>query len=328
MSLSKILISTIKKEKAAVFLYMLSTASIMLFYYLLYDKTVMLYPFILAATFLVCYLTYKFFVYRKLYIFLKEGKQSPQYKVKSRFVFEDILKIIGEVHNNYLEDIYNIRTKYENRDKLLAECIHNIKTSVAVIELATEKGNGDIIKDIAEENKKIAEKLESTLNIFRLQSFEKDYVLERVDIKELITAAINSKKKNFIYSGIFPKVDVMEREYIYTDKKWSKYVIEQIITNAIKYSTKGKSILFYTEYKEDCVILCIEDKGTGIKKQELKRVFDAFYTGSNGRVENKSSGIGLYMCKTICDMLSSEISIESEESKGTIVRITFQGCKL
>ncbi|WP_243117990.1 ATP-binding protein [Hathewaya histolytica] len=108
-----------------------------------------------------------------------------------------------------------------------------------------------------------------------------------------------------------------------TDRKWGKYVIEQVISNAIKYSFLGEKVRFYTEENNNEVTLCIQDFGVGIKKEELSRVFEAFFTGSNGRKEEKSTGIGLYMGKSICDNLNNKIEINSELSKGTTVIITY-----
>lgn len=328
MSLSKILINTLKKEKAAIFLYICSTAGIILFYYLLYDTQYIFYPIMFAFVFLLFYLVYKFFVYRKLYIYLLQGKQSPGYKIKNGYIFEDILKVLREIHDSYISEIYSLQAEYDQRDKILAEWIHSMKTGVSVIELAAEKGSGEIIEDIAEENKKLEQNLEGALNIFRLQSFEKDYVPERINLKQLVTAVINDKKRNFIYGRVFPEVNIKETEYIYTDKKWCGYVIEQIAANAVKYSHEGEKVLFYTENDENTVKLCIEDRGIGIKKEELSRVFEAFYTGSNGRIGQKSSGIGLYMCKSICEMLDIIIDIQSEEKKGTTVSLIFHTCKV
>ncbi|WP_027623804.1 sensor histidine kinase [Clostridium lundense] len=330
MSFSKLVLNTLKKEKGAIFLYLCNALVIMLYYYLLSDKQAISYPLMLTAIFLMCYLVYKFFIYRSLYTYLNEGKISPKYKIKEGYVFEDILDILREIHNDYISKIYRLESKYEDREKLLGEWIHNTKTSVAVIQLAAqmgkEKKGEEIFQDILEESIKLQENLEGALNVFRLQEFTKDYVPEKVDLKSLVNGAINIKKRNFIYGNVFPKVEVDEEQYIYTDKKWSSYVIEQIITNAVKYSSGRNFITFYSERNEKTTTLYIEDEGIGIKEHELGRVFDAFFTGSNGRNEvnrSKSSGIGLYMCKTICEILNSEITIESEEGKGTTVSISY-----
>lgn len=333
MSFSKILINTFKKEKAAIFLYVISTAFIMLYYFFIYDSKFMSYPLILALTFLICYLIYKFFVYKNLYTYLDEGKVSPQYKMKNGYVFEDILNVMRELHSDYISKIDLLEERHEEKEKFLSEWIHNMKTSVAIIELAAEKGkklygNEEVIKDIYEENIKLQENLESALNIFRLEEFAKDYIPEKVNLKSLITNIANSKKRNFIYGRVFPKIEIEDEYYIYTDKKWAGYVVSQVVNNAIKYAENTKYITFYSDRKGKIITLHIKDTGIGIKKEELSRVFEPFFTGSNGRREGKSTGIGLYMCKTICDMLNSDIRIESEEGKGTVVSITFHECKV
>lgn len=333
MSFSKILINTLKKEKVAIFLYICSTASIMLYYFFLYDKEFMSYPIILALTFLTGYLIYKFFVYKSLYTYLNEGKVSPKYKMKNGYVFEDVLKVLRELHNDYISKIDLLQGGYEERDKFFAEWIHNMKTSVAIIELAAEKGKkvykeDEIIKDIYSENVKLQENLENALNVFRFQKFAKDYIPEKVNLKELVTEVVSSKKRNFIYGKVFPNIRLREQEYIYTDRKWAGYVVSQVITNAIKYAPNTKYIDFYCERRGELIALYIKDEGIGIRKEELHRVFEPFFTGSNGRLEEKSTGIGLYMCKNICELLNSEIHIESEEGKGTIVSITFHTCKI
>lgn len=332
MCFSKILINTLKKEKAAICLYLISTAAIMLYYYFLYDKGIMMYPMVLSVTFLICYLIYKFFVYKNLYTYLNEGKVSPKYKIKGGYVFQDILEVLRELHSNYISRIDALENSHEDKEKFFSEWIHNMKTSVAIIELAAEKnkkiyGATDTIDDIYEENVKLQENLENALNVVRFQKFQKDYVPEKVNLKALVMEVINNKKRNFIYGKVFPNVKISEEYYVYTDIKWTSYVISQVTTNAIKYTANTKFIDFYCESEEKNITLKIEDKGIGIKKEEIHRVFEPFFTGSNGRLEGKSTGIGLYMCKSICESMNSKISIESEEGKGTIVSITFHACK-
>ncbi|MEQ8156770.1 MAG: ATP-binding protein, partial [Clostridiaceae bacterium] len=209
-------------------------------------------------------------------------------------------------------------------EKLLIEWIHNMKTSVAVIHLATEKlQNEEAVMDIRDESSLLQKNLEGALNIFRLGEFSKDYVPETINLKKLVKESVNSQKRNFVYANVFPEVNIPEDYFILSDKKWSNYVIKQIISNAVKYSVSGEKVCFYADESDNEVTLHIQDSGVGIKKEEISRVFDAFFTGSNGRKEEKSTGIGLYMCKCICDNLNEKIEITSEVSKGTTVTITY-----
>ncbi|MFX0549775.1 sensor histidine kinase [Hathewaya histolytica] len=324
MSLSKLVGVVLKKEKVSIFLYLFSCLSIMLFYYFLYNGEFMLYPILLCIFFLMVYLIYKLWIYNSFYRSLKEIKTSPSYNLDKHSNFEEVFDEIREIHNDYISKIYALETNYEEKEKLLIQWIHNMKTSVAVINLAIEKlPNEDAIKDIRNENSLLQKNLESVLNIFRLGEFSKDYVPEAINLKNLVKESINSQKRNFIYSNIFPDVNIPEDYFILTDRKWGKYVIEQVISNAIKYSFSGEKVRFYTEENNNEVTLCIQDFGVGINKEELSRVFEAFFTGSNGRKEEKSTGIGLYMGKSICDNLNNKIEINSELSKGTTVIITY-----
>ncbi|WP_051624124.1 hypothetical protein [Clostridium akagii] len=187
MSLLKSIIDTLKKEKIAIILFLCNTLTIMLYYYFLFDKQFDIYPIILTDTFLLCYLVYKFFVYRTLNISLREGKVSPQYKIKSGYIFEDVLNGLMDVHNYYISKIYSMEAKYEERNKILEEWIHNMKTSVSIIELASEMGKnqnlGKIIDDIADESNKLQENLEGALNLFRINDFRRDYMPEKINLK-------------------------------------------------------------------------------------------------------------------------------------------------
>lgn len=324
MSLSKLVGAVLKKEKVSIFIYLFSCISIMLFYYLLYNGKFMLYPVLLCLFCLMAYLIYKLYVYNSFYECLKEIRTSPSYNLDKDSNFEEVFDEIREIHNDYISKIYALETNYEEKEKLLIQWIHNMKTSVAVINLAIEKLlNGDATKDIRNENSLLQKNLEGVLNIFRLGEFSKDYVPEAINLKKLVKESINSQKRNFIYSNIYPEVNIPEDYFILSDKKWGKYVIEQIISNAIKYSLSGGKVYFYAEESDCKITIYIQDFGLGIRKEELPRVFDVFFTGSNGRKEEKSSGVGLYMCKSICDNLNNKIDITSEISKGTIVSITY-----
>ncbi|WP_242221020.1 sensor histidine kinase [Bacillus cereus group sp. BfR-BA-01380] len=324
MSLSKLVRATLKKEKASISLYLCSSFCIILFYYFLYDNKLILYPILVCCFCLGVYLVYKFFIYKSFYESLEEIKTSPAYHKAEGSIFEDVFDEIREIHNNYISKIYALEVNNEEKEKLLIEWIHNMKTSVAVIHLALEKlPNEEAIKDIRDENSLLQMNLEGALNIFRLGEFSKDYVPEAIHLKDLVKESIHSQKRNFIYASVFPEINIPEDYVILSDKKWSKYVMEQVISNAIKYSFSGGKVCFYAKESENEVTLYIQDSGVGIKKEELSRVFDAFFTGSNGRKEEKSTGIGLYMCKCICDNLNDKIEITSEVSKGTTVSIRY-----
>ncbi|MEQ8198822.1 MAG: sensor histidine kinase [Clostridiaceae bacterium] len=267
MSLGKLAVATIKKEKASISLYLCSSFSIMLFYYFLYGKEFMFYPISICSFCLGSYLTYKLFIYNSFYESLKEIKTSPDYNKAEGNIFQEIFDEIREIHNDYILKIYALESKNEEKEKLLIEWIHNMKTSVAVIHLATEKlQNEEAVMDIRDESSLLQKNLEGALNIFRLGEFSKDYVPETINLKKLVKESVNSQKRNFVYANVFPEVNISDDYFILSDKKWSKYVIEQIISNAVKYSVSGEKVCFYAEESGDEVTLHIKDSGVGIKK--------------------------------------------------------------
>ncbi|GCD10752.1 sensor histidine kinase [Clostridium tagluense] len=328
MCLTKLVIMVLKKEKTAIIIYLLNTGVLVSFYYLIFDSREIIYPITVSLFFLMIYIIYKTIEYNNFYIRLGEAKKSPNYKEKFDNNVE-VFDAINEIHDSYINKFYKMKNRIKERDTLMAQWVHNMKTSITVIDLACEKGlkeleNSDFIDDIIEENKKLQDNLEETLNLFRLDEFAKDYIPEKVNLRELVNSAVNNKKREFIYSKVFPKVIIDEKYNIYTDKKWSKYMLEQIIANAIKYSEKENSYVTFSVVEEyNYITLCVEDKGIGIRKEDISRVFQAFFTGTNGRNNKKSSGIGLYMVKLVSDELGHKIHIKSKLGEGTIVEISY-----
>ncbi|MBU3129286.1 sensor histidine kinase [Clostridium tagluense] len=328
MCLTKLILMVLKKEKTAIIIYLLNTGVLVSFYYLIFNSREIMYPITVSLFFLMIFIIYKTIEYNNFYIRLGEAKKSPNYKGKFDNNVE-VFEAISEIHDSYIKKFYKMQNRIKERDTLMAQWVHNMKTSITVIDLACEKGlkeleNSDFINDIIEENKKLQDNLEETLNLFRLDEFAKDYIPEKVNLRELVNSAVNNKKREFIYSKVYPKVIIDEKYNIYTDKKWSKYMLEQIIANAIKYSEKENSYVTFSVVEEDNYItLCVEDKGIGIRKEDISRVFQAFFTGINGRNNKKSSGIGLYMVKLVADELGHEIHIRSKVGEGTIVEISY-----
>jgi len=206
-----------------------------------------------------------------------------------------------------------------------------MKTSITVIDLACEKdeltnGSNKSIEDIKEENSILKKNLEECLNVLRLDDFSRDYITTSCNLREIVNTVVNSKKRDFIYKGVFPTVSINDDINIYTDKKWCIYMLEQIIANAIKYSEdkKGKKIEIGAVRNSEYIELLIKDEGIGISKEDLPRVFEPFFTGNNGRKERSSTGIGLYMVKIIVKKLGHGISLASQVDNGTEFKIVFK----
>ena len=202
--------------------------------------------------------------------------------------------------------------------------IHEVKTPIAASKMIIENNKTVVTKSIEEELDKVENYTEQALFYARSNTVEKDYIITKTNLKDIVNGAILKNKTTLLNERISLELKDLEQE-VYTDNKWATFIINQIIQNSVKYS-KGndKKIEIYARPKNDKIILYIKDNGIGIKKGETTRVFEKGFTGSNGRILNKkSTGIGLYLCKKLCNKLGMAIELNSEENEGTEVKLVF-----
>ena len=191
--------------------------------------------------------------------------------------------------------------------------------------MVIENNKNQATKSINEELDKIENYVEQALYYAKSNTIEKDYYIKKCMLKEMVNESIKRNKNILIQEKI--RIDLHDLEnQVNTDSKWINFILNQIIQNSIKYMKKEteKEIEIYSKKGIDKVILYIADNGIGIKEEEIKKVFDKGFTGTNGRMSNKkSTGIGLYLCKKLCDKLGINIALESKENEGTTVKIIF-----
>lgn len=185
--------------------------------------------------------------------------------------------------------------------------VHQIKTPISAMKLLIQTSESEISSDLSSELFKIEQYVEMVLSYIRLGSNKNDFVLKEYDLDNIIRQAVRKYAPLFIRKKI--SLDFQPTNYkVLTDEKWLVFVIEQLLSNAIKYTNNGKISIYSLENKK----LVIEDTGIGISKEDIPRIFDKGFTGYNGRTDKKATGLGLYLCKNILDKLSHKISIESE----------------
>lgn len=321
------LIDVLKKCKRSLITYCINTIFIFVFYYLLIGAKDIMYPLFISIAILLIHIFIEIILYKEFCYKLDIAQNSPDYQEISN---DRVFIIISNLHKEYNKKLFGIEHKYKEKISFFSQWIHNMKTSSTIIDLACEKGlNQDscqwVLNDIKDENEKLKSNLEQGLNFLRLDDFSKDYAINKVNIYDMVSNIINSKKRDFIYHGIFPKVDLDKNLSIHTDLKWCSYMIGQIIGNSIKYSPKNsnKFVRISAEKSNDAILLIIEDDGIGIDKEDISRVYEPFFTGNNGRKHNNSTGIGLYMVKKISESLKHPVEIKSQKNIGTSVIITF-----
>lgn len=200
---------------------------------------------------------------------------------------------------------------------------HQIKTPIAAMCLLLQTSKDGEHEELQTELFKIEQYADMVLSYIRMDSSSTDYVIAEYDLDAIIRQTIRKYAPLFIRKRI--RLDFKEtKEQVLTDEKWLAFVIEQILSNALKYTPEG-SISIYMNPEEKA--LFISDTGIGVAKEDLPRVFEKGYTGYNGRWEGKSTGIGLYLCKRILEKLSHTIEISSEGGVGTTVRIGLDSWK-
>lgn len=235
---------------------------------------------------------------------------------------------IEESYHEMVEGLYEIITQTLNQlesqktetEEYYTLWIHQIKTPIAAMHLVLENMEEISQKAILElELFKIEQYVELALQFIKIGNIESDLVIREYPLKAMVLQSVKKYSLLFIQKGLGVDVEGCE-ESIITDEKWFTFLLEQILSNAVKYTQKGM-IRIATKKDLDGIYLTIEDTGIGIKKEDIKRVFEKGYTGFNGRVDKKASGIGLYLAKQVASALNHQISIESELLKGTKVSI-------
>jgi len=283
-------------------------------------------------SFLVFFVLVLFFLVR----FYKMGRVYGKLLLKSEllndYLIDEPRSRLEENYNLMIEEMIDNNNKREimqKQDKKLQKVmvyrfVHQMKTPVSVLKLILEKHSEEgEYKKIRRNISALEYNLNQMLDVYRLEEFKNDFVSEKVMLKNVCKDCINGLKDYFIASQIYPKLDIDDDIYVYSDSKWLKLVIHQLLTNAIKYSDNGQSVTVRAKKEEDRVILSVIDEGIGIENADLRNIFELFYIGKNGRNNADSSGIGLYIVKRVTEYLGHKTEVESEAGKGTTVRIVF-----
>lgn len=275
-------------------------------------------------------LVYEYLKKRAFYNMLKNNLKE----LEKKYVVIETLDEPDFIEGKILKDtIYDINTSTRDEvNKLYYSVsefrdyvemwIHEIKLPIASLVLMNYNGTSDSIKQgIA--LKKLENYVEQILYFVRSDTPEKDYIMKTVNLEKVVNQVVKDNKELLIGSKIQIKKDNTNKDVV-TDSKWLNFIVGQIISNSIKYKKDKNSYIRFVSIEEnDKIIFMIEDNGIGIPKGDVARVFDKSFTGENGRVGNKSTGMGLYISKKLCDKLGHKIEIESKQNEYTRVYISF-----
>lgn len=193
--------------------------------------------------------------------------------------------------------------------------VHQIKTPIASMYLSLENEDSPLSRSLGEELQRIEQYVQMVLTYQRLDSVDTDYVFRECPMDPLVKGALRKFAAQFIRKGIRLDYTPTQKSVV-TDEKWLSFVVEQLLSNALKYTPQGTVSI----YLEDGS-LCIRDTGIGIAPEDLPRIFERGYTGCNGRSDKKASGLGLYLCRRICNNLGHNLTAESTPGVGTLMKL-------
>ncbi len=241
--------------------------------------------------------------------------------------------IEGKILKSSLEKIDKSMLEHVNKYKYLQEdykeyielWIHEIKIPIAASKMVIENNKNEVTKSIDKELDKLEGYIEQALFYARSNTVEKDYYIKESNLKDIVNESIKKNKSTLIQNKMLINIHDLDKT-VHTDSKWLVFILNQIIQNSVKYKKQDNNseIEIYSKQGKENVILYIKDNGIGIKEGEITRVFEKGFTGTNGRLQNKkSTGIGLYLCKKLCDKLGIAIELNSIQNEGTEIRLVF-----
>lgn len=234
----------------------------------------------------------------------------------SNLIESDYCEIIRILNASKKETASRLTGQYSSLIDYYTMWAHQIKTPIAAMRLVLSDNDTDTARELRDELQKTEQYVEMVLMYLKLDAGAEDYVIRKCSLDSIIRQAVKKYASQFIRKKIRLEYEPVQYEVL-TDEKWLMFVIEQIISNSLKYTRQGSIAITF----EDGDILCIRDTGIGIDEADIPRVFEKGFTGLNGRTDKKATGIGLYLSKRILASLEHKIQISSAAGEGTAVQI-------
>ena len=239
--------------------------------------------------------------------------------------------MIAKMRQEKEEIIFEDQKRYTEMMDYYGMWAHQIKTPIAAMRILVQSGmdreeneeNQKLFRQLQMELFKTEQYVEMVLSYLKIGDIAKDMVLERCDLGKVVRQAVKKYSRLFILQKLSLEMGEIA-EIVLTDEKWLSFVVEQILSNALKY-TKSGSVSIYLEQEG---VRVIKDTGIGISAEDLPRIMEKGYTGYNGRIDKRSTGIGLYLCKKVMDKLHHQLRIDSEDGKGTKVVLDLRRTQL
>ena len=237
---------------------------------------------------------------------------------------ELIYQIFYDINKSYIEELKDYKLSLTNFKEYIELWIHEVKIPISSLVLMTHNSKETLPKKYTTQIDRLDNYIDQVLYYVRSNTSEEDFFIKEVSLQKIITSVALKNKDDLLENNIEFIVKT-SNEKVLTDEKWLEFILNQIINNSIKYkrNIKVPKIEINIEETPQKVLLTITDNGIGIPKNDLPKVFNKSFTGTNGRTTTKSTGLGLYIAKNLLKKLGHKIEIESEVNKYTKVTITF-----
>ena len=283
-----------------------------------------LYPAALCAVFGLVFAVADFSRKKSKHGQLREIKKLPAAMISSMPPVDsiedgDYQEVIRALQDEIAALDSSTAARYQDLTEYYTVWVHQIKTPITSMRLTLQNEDTPLSRKLSSDLFQIERYVEMVLAFMRLDSSESDYVFREHKLDAIIRQSVAKFASEFIDRKIRLIYEPIEKSVV-TDEKWLAFVIEQLLSNALKYTRSGAIRI----YLREPAALCIEDTGIGIAPEDLPRVFEKGYTGCNGRADKRASGLGLYLCKRICNNLGAGIRVESEPGRGTTVCVDLE----
>lgn len=256
---------------------------------------------------------------------LDKGYLVLETLVKPEFYDGELLyQALYEINKSMSENVNKITEQWYDFKNYIEMWIHEVKIPLATLILISNNHKDKFDKKVQTQLKRLEDYVDQVLYYARCENAEKDYLIKEVNLSKVIKNIGLKNMDDLLENKIDYNVDNSNVKVL-TDSKWLEFILGQIINNSIKYkrNINDSYIKISVRDEKNKTILIVEDNGIGIKESDLKQVFDKTFTGENGRIKSKSTGMGLFIAKNMCEKLGHKIRIESVEGKYTKVFISF-----
>ncbi|SEG47277.1 HAMP domain-containing sensor histidine kinase [Paenibacillus sp. UNC499MF] len=289
---------------------------------------IVLYGMAISFAVLLLYFLFRYWQQSKLYKSLDDpssaaaGSSEITGDSPLAEAFREVLRVKEQAYEQQLQES---QSRMDRHIEFMNRWVHQMKTPLSVMQLTLRELEDEHMQSLQEELDRMRKGLETVLYTSRLDRFNEDFRVEPANLLRIVSESVAENRRLFIRKGIAAKLLVGESLEVYTDRKWLRFMLGQILTNAVNYSAgKGDSVSIAAVRQGRATVLEITDEGIGIAPEDLKRVFNPYFTGQRGRQYHESTGMGLYLVKEIAGKLGHAVELQSEAGAGTTVRIIFQ----